>query len=93
MGLPSANAGSAKNISESGALLNTATEMDKQSPRVNGASTESGVANNGISTSTGPGDNGIDGVAGATMPGVPNDLQNLLMEIAVLMKFCQNELG
>lgn len=77
MGLPSANAGSAKNISESGALLNTATEMDKQSPRVNGASTESGVANNGISTSTGPGDNGIDGVAGATMPGVPNDLQNL----------------
>ncbi len=33
MGLPAANTGTPKNISESGALLNTAKEMDKQLPK------------------------------------------------------------
>lgn len=43
MGLPAANGGTPKNISESGALLNTADEMDKEKPLPNGGSgTESG---------------------------------------------------
>ncbi|WP_454781770.1 hypothetical protein [Legionella sp. WA2022007384] len=69
MGLPSANAGASKNISEGGALLNTATEMDKRSPRTAPSSTDSG----GDGSSGG----GSGGTSEPTMPGVPNEVRSL----------------
>ncbi len=65
MGLPAGNSGSAKNISESGALLNTATAMDKQSPKT-GSSTSSGPS--GIPTGESGGGGSTDG---SFMPGPP----------------------
>lgn len=75
MGLPTANAGSTKNISEGGALLNTAKEMDKQSPRASPSSTSSSLGNDG-STINGSGDNG-SGMSDPTMPGVPDNVRSL----------------
>lgn len=75
MGLPTANAGSTKNISEGGALLNTAREMDKQSPRTAPSSTSSSPGNDG-STIDGSGDNN-SGMSDPTMPGVPANMRNL----------------
>ncbi|QLZ69739.1 hypothetical protein FOLKNPGA_02537 [Legionella sp. PC1000] len=73
MGLPSANAGSTKNISEGGALLNTATEMDKRSPR----SAPSNSPNVGGSGSIEDSGDDLGGTNGPMMPGVPEDVQNL----------------
>ncbi|QMT60862.1 hypothetical protein [Legionella sp. PC997] len=73
MGLPSANAGASKNISEGGALLNTATEMDKRSPRTAPSSTGSeggGSTSDGSSGSSG-------GTSEPTMPGVPDEVRSL----------------
>ncbi|KTD63725.1 hypothetical protein Lsan_1158 [Legionella santicrucis] len=75
MGLPTANAGSTKNISEGGALLNTAKEMDKQSPRTAPSSTSSSLGNDG-STIDGSGDSS-SGTSDPIMPGVPDDVRNL----------------
>ncbi|WP_454784194.1 hypothetical protein [Legionella sp. WA2024007413] len=73
MGLPSANAGASKNISEGGALLNTATEMDKRSPRTAPSSTGS---EGGGSTSEGSGGSS-GGTSEPTMPGVPDEVRSL----------------
>ncbi|KTD74103.1 hypothetical protein [Legionella tucsonensis] len=75
MGLPSANAGSTKNISEGGALLNTATEMDKRSPRLVPSSASSDTGGSGSIGSSGDSSGG--GMSGPMMPGVPNDVRNL----------------
>ncbi|MCW8418182.1 hypothetical protein OQJ18_06890 [Fluoribacter dumoffii] len=78
MGLPSANAGATKNISEGGALLNTATDMDKRSPRVPSGSSGSGINGSGVNGSSLNGSgNGSSTGTGDTMPGVPDDLRNL----------------
>jgi hypothetical protein len=80
MGLPSGNSGSTKNISEGGALLNTASEMDKRSPRT---APHSGATGSGLNGSPLNGSNDGSGVGSATgsddsiMPGVPNGLSNL----------------
>lgn len=71
MGLPGGNTGSPKNISESGALLNTATMMDKQSPKT-GSATSAGptaIPQNGSSGggTTGSTSSGSDS---SFMPGV-----------------------
>jgi len=69
MGLPSGNSGSPKNISESGALLNTASTMDKQSPKTKNSSTSPGPLGtfpNGGSSSGGGGSTIED-----VMPGAP----------------------
>lgn len=80
MGLPSGNAGSTKNISEGGALLNTASEMDKRSPRTGTTpgSTGSGVING--TSINGTGDSSSNGSSAGTsdfMPGVPDGMSNL----------------
>ncbi|MGQ3889416.1 hypothetical protein ACQUW5_10335 [Legionella sp. CNM-1927-20] len=82
MGLPAGNAGSAKNVSESGALLNTATEMDKQSPRT-GNSSVNGESGGGFEGSTSPGPGGNGGTESGEpfddsyMPGVPEEYRNM----------------
>ena len=74
MGLPAGNTGSPKNISESGALLNTATAMDKQAPKL-GASTSSGPldtgSSGGSSGSASPIESNGNSFDGSFMPGVP----------------------
>jgi hypothetical protein len=67
MGLPAASGGSPKNISESGALLNTATAMDKQQPKM-GSSTSAGPSTGG-GGSEGMGSNGSS-TDSSFMPGV-----------------------
>ncbi|RUR23598.1 hypothetical protein [Legionella qingyii] len=74
MGLPSANAGASKNISEGGALLNTATEMDKRSPRT-APSSSTGSGSDG-STTEGSG-GGSGGTSDPTMPGVPDEIRSM----------------
>lgn len=72
MGLPGGSGGSPKNISESGALLNTASTMDKQSPKMgtlSGSAGPSGTLPNGSSSGgTGESTSGD----GSVMPGVPS---------------------
>lgn len=70
MGLPSGSGGSPKNISESGALLNTAAAMDAQSPKA--GSPISGGAG-GLMESGGGGSSD-----GSFMPGVPSSLKSQL---------------
>lgn len=84
MGVPSGNAGSPKNISESGALLNTASAMDKQSPKAGGAGggplggVNGGPGGQGGTPSGEGGGGSGSGVEGgfdtSTMPGVPDSL-------------------
>jgi hypothetical protein len=75
MGLPAANGGTPKNISESGALLNTAKEMDKQSPKGSSSSGSMGGSSGGDSDGgmSGSSDGGTDGTGdsfdGSFMPG------------------------
>ncbi|WP_419420870.1 hypothetical protein ACNVED_06115 [Legionella sp. D16C41] len=80
MGLPAGNAGSSKNISEGGALLNTAAEMDKNSPRIGNSSTN-GSSTVDSSTSPGPGGTSGGGAGNSTdgsyMPGVPEEYRNM----------------
>ncbi|STY29861.1 Uncharacterised protein [Legionella wadsworthii] len=85
MGLPSAGGGSTKNISEGGALLNTASEMDKRSPRVahssgsglNGSSSN-GSGLNGSANGSGNGLDSSPGGSGDYMPGVPDGMGHFL---------------
>jgi hypothetical protein len=77
MGLPAGSGGTPKNISESGALLNTANSMDKKSPLSKGT-TSTGSSENmdedmgGIDTGTTP----IEEYEtdGSYMPGVPEEV-------------------
>ncbi len=73
MGLPAGSSGTPKNISESGALLNTATDMDKKKPiskgngdGASGGQIIEGDSSGGTSTDTG------DTFDGSYMPGVPD---------------------
>lgn len=72
MGLPAGNAGTPKNISESGALLNTATMMDKQSPKMGSSSTGplgnlSGGSSRGIESSSSTSDDSMSGIQGGSL--------------------------
>ncbi|VVC75480.1 hypothetical protein AQUSIP_07700 [Aquicella siphonis] len=78
MGLPAASSGTPKNISESGALLNTATKMDKQSQpaRMPATATESAGGMSGVGAGSGSSTGGgVDEDTGSFddsfMPGVP----------------------
>lgn len=75
MGLPSANSGTPKNISESGALLNTATSMDKQSKPVGAPVTVPATGGGGGGTMPG-GTTG--GESGTSMPGIPESMRGLM---------------
>jgi triphosphoribosyl-dephospho-CoA synthetase len=70
MGAPGSGSGTPKNITESGALLNTAKAMDTQAPKGQGTTGTSGLSPSGGGTPHGGG----SGDGGPFMPGVPGSL-------------------